>query len=342
MAKYSSSHPNGRNGIWQATMEQLYLFAPPEIIKNKAMKALTGAEFVQSEKYWRELEPLDPCNAFIDTALDICRFWNNTYPDDDMLNQADPLEVYRVWREFETHLRSKDYRGSAIIGQIKENIFLGKIGLEQRIPALRESFQRHGIEVLDLLVEIEKWALAVDEIRMVRLRNPSQGGGAFFLKCSEVYFKAGNIPASRRFLLQAFWDEPDLIELRDIVDPELLDGLEDLYPDYDTRQDSVELIPYVGLMGGSFTLPLEDRPQYLSNLRKNAERYEAVNDWTTGTKIRYRLFSLYAWESELSQLIGTGYVDARNRMRMLDSELFMHYMERKQHLEGGRISSSRR
>ena len=342
MARDSGSHTSGRSGVLRDAMEQLYLFAPPEIIKNKAMKALTGAEFVQSEKYWRELEQLDPGNAFSRIALDVCRFWNNLYHDDDMLNRADPLEVYRAWREFETYLHCKDYRGNSIIGQIKETIFLGKIGLEQRIQALGESFERHGIEVLDLLMEIEKWALAVEEIRMVRLRNPSQGGGAFFLKCSEVYFKAGNIPASRRFLLQAFWDEPDLIGLRNIVDPRLLDGLEDLYPDYDNREESVELIPYVGLMDGSFTLPLEERLQYLSNLRKNAERCEAGDDGTACTRIRYRLFSLYAWQSELSQLTGAGFVDARNRMRILDSELFMHYMERKQHLEGGRISSSRR
>jgi hypothetical protein len=93
-------------------------------------------------------------------------------------------------------------------------------------------------------------------------------------------------------------------------------------------------------MEGSFTLPLEERLQYLSNLQKNAERCEAGNDGTAGTRIRYRLFSLYAWQSELAQLIGAGFVDARNRMRALDSELFMHYMNRKQ--QGGRISSNRR
>ena len=183
------------------------------------------------------------------------------------------------------------------------------MGLENGGPASRESFERHGIEVLDLLMEIEKWALAAEEIRMVRMRNPSQGDGAFFLKCSKVYYRAGNIPVSRRFLLQTFWDAPDLIELRDIVDSELLNAIEDLYSDYDTRQDSVELIPYVGLMEGSFTLPLEDRLQYLSNLRKNAERYEVGNDGTEGTRIRYRLFSLYAWQSELAQLIAVGFVD---------------------------------
>jgi hypothetical protein len=321
-------------------MEQLYLFAPAEIIKNKGLKSLVSAEFLQSEKSWQELEQLDPGNAFLGTALEICRFWNGLYPDDAMLNRADPLEVYRLWREFETYLDGKEYRGSAVIGQIKETIFLRKMGLEHGSPALYESFERHGIEVLDLLMEIDKWALAVEEIRMVRMRNPSQGGGAFFLKCSKVYYRAENINASRRFLLQAFWDAPDLIELRDIVDSELLNAIEDLYSDYDTRQDSVELIPYVGLMEGSFTLPLEDRLHYLSNLRKNAERCEAGNDGTAGTRIRYRLFSLYAWQSELAQLIGAGFVDARNRMRALDSELFMHYMNRKQ--QGGRISSNRR
>ncbi len=45
----------------------------------------------------------------------------------------------------------------------------------------------------------------------------------------------------------------------------------------------MELIPYVGLMEGSFTLPLEDRLQYLANLRKNAARCETGNDETAGT-----------------------------------------------------------
>ena len=137
MARHSSSH---RDRIWQAPMEQLYLFAPPEITKNKAMQTLASAEFVQSERYWRELRQLDPGNVFIGTALDICRFWNGLYPDYDMLNLADPLEVYRVWREFETYLEGKDYRGSAMIGQIKENIFLRKMGLEKGGAGLARVF----------------------------------------------------------------------------------------------------------------------------------------------------------------------------------------------------------
>ncbi len=323
-------------------MEQLYLFAAPEIIKNKAMKALASAEFGQSEKYWRELEHLDPGNGFIDTALDMCRFWNDLYTDDSLFNRAEPFEVYGRWKEFEAYLDGKNYQGNAIIRVIKETIFLKRIGLENRCPALRESFERHGIEILDLLMKIEKWTLAVEEIRTVRMKNRSHGGGAFFLKCSKVYYMAGNIPMSRRFLLQAFWDGPDLIKLRDIVDLELLEGLGDLCPHHDAREDSVELIPYIGLMDGSFTLPLEDRLQYLSNLRQNAERYEMGGERTAGRKLCYRLFSLYAWDSELAQLIGASYVDARNRMKMLDSELFAQYMDRKQYLEGGRIPSSQR
>lgn len=152
-------------------------------------------EFVQSERYWRELERLDPGNGFVDAALDICRFGNGLYPEEDMLDRADPLEVYRRWREFETYLGRKDYRGNAVIWQIKEHVFLKSIGLEHRGPALRESFERHGIELLDLLMEIGKWTLGAEEIRTVRMRDPSRGGGAFFLKCSKVYFRTGNAPA---------------------------------------------------------------------------------------------------------------------------------------------------
>ena len=323
-------------------MEQLYLFAPPEMIKNKAMNALTAAEFVSSEKYWRELEHLDPGHGFIDAALDICRFWNGLYPGEGVVNQADPLELYRRWRGFETYLDGKDYRGNPVIGRIKEHVFLKNIGLEHRSQALRESFERHGIELLDLLMEIGQWSLAEEEIRTLRMRDPSRRGGVFFLTCSKVYFKAGNVPASRRFLLEAFWDAPDLIELSDIMDPDLLDDLEDLYPDCHTREGSAELIPYAGLMAGSFTLPLEDRPQYLSSLRKNAQRHETGNSRMSNSRIRYRLFSLYAWESELAQLTGAPYVGVRNRMKALDSDLFAHYMVRKQHLEGGRALSGRR
>jgi hypothetical protein len=126
------------------------------------------------------------------------------------------------------------------------------------------------------------------------------------------------------------------------MDPDLLDDLEDLYPDCHTREGSAELIPYAGLMAGSFTLPLEDRPQYLSSLRKNAQRHETGNSRMSNSRIRYRLFSLYAWESELAQLTGVPFVGVRNRMKALDSDLFAHYMVRKQHLEGGRALSGRR
>ena len=323
-------------------MEQLDLFAPSETIKNKATNALAEAKFIQSEKYWRELEFLNPGNGFIGTALDMCRFWNDLYPDDDMLNRADSLEIYKRWREFEAYLDCREYRGRAIIGQIKKSIFLRRMGLEDTSQAVRASFERHGIEVLDLLMEIEEWALAEEEIRAVRMRSPLRGGGAFLLKCFKVYYRRGKTPASRRSLLRAFWEAPDLIKLHDIVDPELRKELGDLYPDSDAREDSVELIPYVGLMTGSFTLPLDDRPEYLSNLRKNAERHERNYGVTGGTRIRYRLFSLYAWESEVAQLIGASYVGPRNRMKTLDSDLFVHYMDRKRHLEGGRLLSIQR
>jgi len=321
-------------------MEQLYLFAPTEIVKNKAMNTLTTAKFIRSEKYWQELRSLDPYNGDIDAALDICRFWNGVYDEEDKLNQAHPLEIYARWREFENY-SDRNYPKNAAIGQLKEHIFLKNVGLEHRAPVVRESFEREGIELLDLLIEIRKWSLAVEEIAMMRMRDPSRGG-PFLLKCFKVHFKAGNVLTSRRFLVEAFWDVPDLIELRDVIDPDLVDDLEDVYPDYETREGSVELIPYAGLMAGSFTLPLEDRRQYLSNLRKTAERYETGDDRMPDARTRNRLFSLYAWESELAQLRGASYLDARNRMKALDRELFAHYMGRKQHLEGERAISGRR
>jgi hypothetical protein len=314
-------------------MEQLYLFAPPEIIRNKAMNALTKAEFIRSEKHWQELRLLDPGNRFIDDALDICRFWNRLYPEEDLVNQADPLEIYARWREFETYLDGKGYRENALIGRLKEHIFLKNIGLEYCSLALRESFERHDTELLDLLMEIGKWSLAAEEIRAVRTRDPSRQDGVFFLKCSKVYLRAENVPTSRRFLLEAFWAAPNLIELSDVTDPDLLHDLEDVYPDYAAREGSVELIPYAGLMAGSFTFPLEDRQNYLSSLRKNREKHETRNGRMPDARTRNRLFSLCAWESELAQLTGASYVNGRNRMKALDSELFDHYMRTKRRVE---------
>lgn len=312
-------------------MEQLYLFAPEEMIRNNAIRTLLSGEFHQSRKYWTELKHLDPGNTFQDTALDICRYWNALYNDDQAFKQENPLELYRKWREFEQHIEQKEPKVKTITRQMKENLFLSNMGLENPTPMLRESFNRSGVTVLDLLMEIEQWRLAVQEIKALRKSDSCHENGPFFLKCSKVYYRAGNIDVSRRFLLHAFWDQPDAIELTDIVDADLLNGLSGLYPDYETGKGLVELIPFVGLITGLMTIPLEDRQDYLSKLRKDAETCEESGD--TSPRIRYRLFSLYAWQAELAKLIASDFVGARNKMKLLDYELFQHYMEGKGNLK---------
>jgi tetratricopeptide (TPR) repeat protein len=334
MKVHTGFHEDGRNVMQWATIGQQSLFRQPEIIKNKAAKALVNLEFIQAEKLLQKLKTLEPDNGFVGPALEVCRFWNDLYPDSELLSLEDSLEVYRHWREFETYLNHKEYEKSTIIKQIKRNIFLKRIGLERRSTALRESLELRGIESLDLLMEIEEWELAVEEIKEILMKNPSYGDGAFFLKCSKVYYRIESIPTSRRFLLRAFWHVPDLIMLGDILDTELLKELESIYPDYKNREESVELIPYVGLMGQIFPLPPKDSFDYTWNLRKMAKRYETNNEWVEKVRIRYRLFSLYAWESEVAKLIGENYVDARSKMKELNSQLFSHYMERIKHPNG--------
>ena len=266
-------------------------------------------------------------------SQDICGYWNAGYADDEMLKREDPLEIYRKWREFEHYMDGRQYPIS-ILRLMKENIFLVRMGLGNPTPLLRDSLDRLGITVLDMLMEIRKWHLAVREIRTIRGRNAGCQDGRFFLKCSRVYYQAGNIDASRRFLLQAFWDQPDAIAFTDVVDAHLLGELSDLYPDYQTRGDLVETIPYIGLMTGTFSIPLEDHGAYLAELQKRSERWEQNEGAQADTRIRYRLFSLYAWQADLAKVMGSVFIEARRRMKLLDPELFQHYMNRKQGLPG--------
>jgi hypothetical protein len=133
-------------------------------------------------------------------------------------------------------------------------------------------------------------------------------------------------------LLKVFWDQPDLITLDEVVDSELINGLSDLNPDYQISEDSLELIPYVILMTGLFTIKQDDCRDYLMKLRKNTEGLERMRD--ISTKICYRLFSLYAWDAEFARLMGLDFIEARKRMKSLDSQLFQHYMEKIEVLEG--------
>ena len=334
MKVHTCFREGGRNVMQWATMGQQSLFRQPEIIKNKAAKALINLEFVQAEKLLQELKTLEPDNGFVGPALEICRFWNDLYPDSELLFLEDPVEIYRHWREFETFLNDKRYARNPLIGQMKKNCFIDRMGLRNKSPALRESFKGCGIELIDLFIEIEEWALAEDEIRLVSMRNPSREDGTFSLKCSMVYYRVGKMYLSRQYLLRAFWHVPDLIVLGDILDTELLKELESIYPDYKNREESVELIPYVGLMAQIFPLPPKDSFDYTWNLRKMAKRYETNNEWMEKVRIRYRLFSLYAWESEVAKLLGENYVDARSKMKELNSQLFSHYMERIKHPNG--------
>ena len=89
------------------------LFAPPKIIKNRAMDTLTKAKFILSGRYWQELQPLDPDNGFSDATLDICRFRNGLYPEGDLLNQAGPLEICTTWRGTSTEAVMRIYPSGA-------------------------------------------------------------------------------------------------------------------------------------------------------------------------------------------------------------------------------------
>ncbi len=313
-------------------MEQLYLFAPEEMVRNNAMKALIKGEFHRSGKHWMELKNLNSGNDFVNVALDICHYWMEGYGDDEEFRQESPLEVYKKWRFFEQYLNAKAYRNNPVIGAIKENIFLSIIGLANPTPLLHQSFEKYGITILDLLMEIEKWQLAVREISSIGNIDVGYEKGTFFLKCSKAYYKAGKINKSRHFLLYAFWDQPDLIALDDIADPELLNGLSDLYPDYRISEDSVVLIPFVILMTGAFGIRLADCRNYLAKLRRSAEIFEKNRN--SCTKIRCRLFSLYAWDAELSKLISLDFIGARNEMKSLDNQLFQHYITGVRNLEG--------
>ena len=94
----------------------------------------------------------------------------------------------------------------------------------------------------------------------------------------------------------------------------------------------MELIPYAGLMDGMFRLPLDDPMVCLGNLREDTGRYAACD----GVLFRYRLFSLYTWDAEISKHIGEDYVATRSKMNAIDKELFSHYMERKRSGTGAR------
>ncbi|MCX5811249.1 MAG: hypothetical protein NT178_01700 [Proteobacteria bacterium] len=112
----------------QDFMEQLYLFAPEEMIRNNAMKALINGEFYRSGKHWMELKNLNSGNDFVNVALDISHYWMEGYGDDEEFKQEKPLEVYKKWLAFEQYIDTKAYRKNAVIRDHK-----GKyISLEHR------------------------------------------------------------------------------------------------------------------------------------------------------------------------------------------------------------------
>lgn len=312
------------------TIDQFPLFSQVPMIKNQAIKALINLDFIQSERYWLELKRLDPDDDHVIQGLKTCRFWKDAY-----LHHRETcpsaLETYQKWTEFEAHLDPNRYWGKAETHTMKRTMFLDTIGLGNITPALRASLAKGCLDVLDLFEEIQEWELAEKEIRAIRTINPAYGDGSYFLKCSKVYYKIGDSHTSRSYLLQTFWDAPDLIALRDIIDSELCESLES-FPIDSSLDESVELIPYAGLMDRLFSLPSKDQLEYLRTLQMNAEWQETDYRINSSARVRYRLFSLYAWISELAQRIGENHINSRRKMQEKDRELFADYMHKKERI----------
>lgn len=70
-------------------------------------------------------------------------------------------------------------------------MLLERIGLRAVTLGLGSILERDGVTALDLLVEIEKWELAKEEMQNMRRANSSLGGWKISLTCSRVYYETG-------------------------------------------------------------------------------------------------------------------------------------------------------
>lgn len=314
---------------------QQALFSPSEELKRSIEKALIEGDFGQAMEWCIQLKKSEPDNHLVKAAPDICEFWT-AQGGYDALMQQDPLAVYRKWREFGDYMGTRSYQGiHAIKNKMKEKVFLDKIGLRAVTPGLRTILDRGGITALDLLVEIKKWGAAKEEIQNMGRPDFSPEGWRFFLTCSRVYRETGHIKESRRCLLNAFWDQTAMIQWKDItgiIDAELLKRFQEMIEDREDREEMIELIPCVGLLHGLFIIP-GNAGDCLTGLRARIDELEGKEDGKRNTRISYRLFSLYAWEAELSERkTCSDYGKPRKKMKEIDNGLFKRYMD----IKGGK------
>jgi hypothetical protein len=307
-------------------MEQLELFSSAEALKRNIERTLVGGEFYRCRAYCGELALVEPDHELLRLALDITGFWTLQYGHDGQYREEGHVTAYRRWRSFEEYVMSKSYRLNPIIPRMKEEVFLTWIGLETVTPELRSVFDQEGISVLSLLVEIEDWPLAQREIGDLLRAKSCRRNDSFFLTCSKVYYRSGYLSQSRASLLRAFWARPDRIGLTDVEDTEILDALSDIDTFGEHDDDAVELIPYAGLMKGIFAMP-RDGGGFQERLRKRIGLCETEHHGVADTRLALRLFSLYAWWAESARRIGSDYIEARRRMKLVNEDLFCHYRD---------------
>lgn len=311
-------------------MEQLDLFSPFEEAKNNTFENINEFQFSAAAKEWEVVKVFEPENEYHSLIDYICTFWMNICPNDNDIWQLQPAIALKHWWDFEHGVKERGFQESMLIKRIKIKYFFSLIGLETIDSPLRNELFRHGISTIDLLMELSEWKRAEKEFGPIEEEGLQVGINNYLLKKMRIYEHLANQQAANKILFLIMIEEPECLSLHDIEGKFYFELLEDFANPESDSEEIIELLPAVGLLHGFFLVPLQKKlflerlSDKIDQIEDKSPSYEQLSELQ-----RFRLFSLYAWKSELLKMMGQEYIPLRQRMKVLAPRQFEKFMSLK-------------
>jgi tetratricopeptide (TPR) repeat protein len=306
---------------------------PLYIKQNRTHKLLEEGNFSEAITLFENIIRENPKYPGVSEGAQCARFW---------LNRINKLKKYensyekakhllKEWKDFEKFMAKNNIRHGRSTVAIQKHVF-GDI-IESFTKAYNEGVVPDTailIQIGDCFKKLGNYEKAIDVYEYARSFNSEDP--ALLSKLGDCYFSIDETSKAKVLFREAFFINPELVDLENIESPFIHSLYEKTYQYIKDPELSIHWLPVIAEINRAFNVKREPKKGELDKLRESIKKLES--EYAANKKKRMylqpKLINHYFWLIDSLKILGGSKKEIEQslqRINEIDSEIFSLYME---------------
>ncbi len=307
---------------------------------NESYQLIEKGDFSTALDKINELLDLDPNYPGLIDGYRTAKFWLNR--SKDLQNLGDGMEkaefLMKQWEIFNEYAQSKGMTSSTAFNAIMRHIFF-KASDHYRIAFTEQQDTTHDFSFLLNLgicfLRLEEYKSVVDTLEYAK--NSYKSNARLLAILGEAYYHLEDIPKSLLYFREAFFADPNEIDLDIIRAKPILEIVGVVQQERSGVPDIREWIPVYGFIHDVFYVRRNLDKHQVDSIQREIygleRKYQKMSsDQLEESNILPRLVNKYLWLIDYYEFQNYNYDNLsqiRDRLMKLDKSLFKPYFEKK-------------